>query len=123
MSVGTVAPLSLGKDELVHTVASGAVENIDVTALMETQGITCRPTSIISFNGDCGSVTALALGSHAFSITSDIAEDGTMEDYHMHPGLVTTSGVTEVVAMAEVSVTDLFCICSDWDHLACRYVS
>lgn len=104
VSVGTVGPLSLGEDELVYTVASAGVENLDITALMETQGLTCHPTSIISFNSDHCCVTALASGTQAVSIISGMAEDGAVEDYHMHPGAATTSGV---VAMAEVCVTGL----------------
>uniref|UniRef100_A0A8C9Y4Q2 Kinesin family member 26B n=1 Tax=Sander lucioperca TaxID=283035 RepID=A0A8C9Y4Q2_SANLU len=98
---GTVGSLSLGEDELVYTVASGGEEDLDVTALMDTQGLTCRPTSIISFKSDCCSVTAFALGSQSISGT---AEDGAVEDYHMPAGPATTSGVTDVVAMAEVSL-------------------
>ncbi|KAM9366326.1 kinesin-like protein KIF26B [Symphorus nematophorus] len=107
VSGGTVGPLSLGEDELVYTVASGGGENLDVTALMETHGLTCRPTSIISFNSDRCSVTALASGSQAISIIRGIAEDEDVEDYHMHTGPGTTSGVTEVVAMAEVAMAKL----------------
>ncbi|TMS12847.1 Kinesin-like protein KIF26B [Larimichthys crocea] len=107
VSLGTVGPLSLGEDELVYTVASGGVENLDVTALMETQGLTCRPTSIISFNSDHCSVTAFASGSQAISIISGISEDGAVGDYHMAAGPATTSGVTEVVAMAEVAMAKL----------------
>lgn len=90
----------------MYAVASGAVEDRDIAALMETQGLTHRPTSIISFSSECGFVTALASGSQPISIISGTAEDGAVEDYHMPPGLAGTSGVTEVVAMAEVSVTD-----------------
>ena len=84
----------------MYTVASGGEEDLDV---METD-LTCQPTSIISFKSDCCSVTALASGCQA---------DGAVEDYHMPASPATTSGVTEVVAMAEVSVTDLLCIYSD----------
>lgn len=102
----------------MYTVASGGEEHLDVTALMETQGVlTCRPTSIISFNSDCCSVTALVSGSQACVISG---EDGAVEDYHMPAGPATTSGV---VAMAEVSVTDLLCIYSDKVYLACGYVA
>lgn len=90
--------------------ASGGVDNLDATALMETQGLSCRPTSIISFSGDRCSVAALASGSQAVSIISGVAEDGAVEDFYMPVGPAVTSGVTEVVAMAEVSVTDLLCI-------------
>ncbi len=98
----------------MYTVVSGGEEHLDVTALMDTQGVlTCHPTSIISFNSDCCSVTALVSGSQAACVISGTAEDGAVEDYHMPAGPATTSGVTEVVAMAEVSVTDLLCIYSD----------
>ncbi|XP_076579070.1 kinesin-like protein KIF26B [Chaetodon auriga] len=107
VSVGTVGPLSLGEDELVYTVASGGVENLDATALMETQGLNCRPTSIISFSRDRCSITALASGSPAVSIISGIADDGAVEDYYMPVGPATSSGVTEVVAMAEVAMAKL----------------
>lgn len=101
MSVRTVGPLSLGEDELVYTVASGGEEDLDVTALMETRGLTCRPTSIISFNGDCCSVAALSSGSQVGSVIGGTTEGGAV-DYHVPAGPATTSGV---VAMAEVSVT------------------
>lgn len=87
----------------MYTVASGCEEDLDVAALMGTHGeLSCRPTCIISFNSECGSVNALASGSqHISSIT------GAAEDYNMPAGLATTTGVTEVVAMAEVSATAL----------------
>lgn len=94
----------LGEDELVCTMASGGEEDLDVTALMETQGLTCRPTSIINFNTNCCSVTALASGSQPICFIRSTAEDGAVEDYHMPTALASTSGVTEVVAMAEVSM-------------------
>ena len=100
----------------MYTVASGAVEDYDVTALMQTPGLTCRPTSIISFSSECGSATALPLGSEPISITNGTAEDGAVEDYHMPAGLAGTTGVTEVVAMAEVS---LVCIYNNLDYLDC----
>lgn len=95
----------MGEDELVYTVASAGEEDLDVQALMESQGLTCRPTSIISFNSDCCSVTALASGSRPVSIISSVAEDGAVEGYGTSAVTVTTAGVTEVVAMAEVRVT------------------
>ncbi|XP_032372578.1 LOW QUALITY PROTEIN: kinesin-like protein KIF26B [Etheostoma spectabile] len=104
VSVGTVGSLSLGEDELVYTVASGGDEDLDVTALMDTQGLTCHPTSIISFKSDCYSISAFALGSQSVCGT---AEDGAVEDYHMLAGPATTSGVTDVVAMAEVAMAKL----------------
>lgn len=88
----------LGQDELVYTVASGG-EDL-VTVLTETHSLACRPVSIISFNSDCGSEAALAADSQLISIVDATA----VENYHMPPGLVTASGVKEVVAMAEVGV-------------------
>ncbi|XP_070684863.1 kinesin-like protein KIF26B [Pempheris klunzingeri] len=107
VSVKAVGPLMLGDDELVYTVASGGEEDLDATALMDSQHLTCRPTSIISFNSDCCSVTALASGSQVGSIISGTAEDGPVMDYHMTAGHASTSGVTEVVAMAEVAMAKL----------------
>lgn len=107
VSVGTVGPLSLGEDELVYTVASGGEADLNVRALMETRGLTYRPASIISFNSDCGSVGALVSGSEPVSVIGT-AEDAAAEDYHLPAGLATTSGVTEVVAMAEVSFQACF---------------
>ncbi|XP_071383048.1 kinesin-like protein KIF26B, partial [Centroberyx affinis] len=107
VSLAPVGPLSVGEDELVYTVAPGGEEDLDVRALMETQGLTCRPSSIISFNSDCCSVTALASGSRPVSIISSIAEDGTVEGYGMSAVTATTAGVTEVVAMAEVAMAKL----------------
>ncbi|XP_042273028.1 kinesin-like protein KIF26B [Thunnus maccoyii] len=107
VSAGTVGLHSLGEDELVYTVASGGEEDLDVTALIDTQGLTCRPTSIISFNSSCCSVTALAGGSQPICVIRGTAEDGAVEDYHMPAAPATTSGVTEVVAMAEVAMAKL----------------
>ncbi|KAF1393019.1 hypothetical protein PFLUV_G00034050 [Perca fluviatilis] len=107
VSVGRVGSLSLGEDELVYAVASGGEEDLDVTALMDTQGLTCRPTSIISFKSDCCSVTAFALGSQSVCVISGTAEDEAVEDYHMAEGPATTSGLTDVVAMAEVAMAKL----------------
>lgn len=105
VSVATVGPLQYGEDELVYTVGSGE-EDLGVTALMETQGLTCGPTSIVSFKSNCCSVLDLASDPQAVCIISSAAEEAAVEDYHMPTGPVTTSGVTEVVAMAEVSMTD-----------------
>nr|XP_020495267.1 kinesin-like protein KIF26B [Labrus bergylta] len=107
VAVATVGPLSHVEDELVYTVASGGEENLSITALMESQGLTCGPMSIVSFNSNCCSVTDLASGSEAVCIISGAAEDGAVRDYHMPAGPVTTSGVTEVVAMAEVAMAKL----------------
>ncbi|XP_028257512.1 kinesin-like protein KIF26B [Parambassis ranga] len=108
VSVGTVGPLLLGEDELVYTMASGGEEDlVRVTALVNTQGLAGRPTSIISFNSECGSATGLVSGSQPISTNSGTALDGAVEDYHMPAGPATTSGVTEVVAMAEVAMAKL----------------
>lgn len=101
-SVGIVGPLSLGEDELAHAVGPGGVKNLDVVAPMEIQGPIRHPQSIISFKGDQRCATVHASGSHAVSISSFAA--GTTEDRHLP---TTTTGVTEVVAMAEVSVTKM----------------
>lgn len=101
ISVGIVGPLSVGEDELAHTVCPGGVKNLDVTAPMEIQGPICQPKSINSFKGDHRCDTVLPSGSQAIT-TSSFAE-GTL-DHHMP---TTTTGVTEVVAMAEVSVTKI----------------
>lgn len=84
LSVGIVGPLSLGEDELAHPKGPGGVKNCDATAPVEIQGPISHPKSIISFKGDQRCAT-------------------------VHPsGLpTTTAGVTEVVAMAEVSVTKM----------------
>ncbi|XP_069378346.1 kinesin-like protein KIF26B [Paralichthys olivaceus] len=106
LSVGTLAPLSLGEDVLVYTVVSGQ-EDPDIAALMETQGLTCLPSSIISFNSECGSLTALTSGSQPLNIISGAAENTAVQDYPLPAGLAVTSGVTEVVAMAEVAMAKL----------------
>lgn len=95
----------------MYTLVSGGEEDLDIIALMETRGLTSHPPNIISFNGNCCS--ALASGSQVVSVVSGAAEDGAVKDCHMPSGHATTSGVTEVVAMAEVSVTDLLCIYSN----------
>lgn len=86
----------LGEDELVYIVASDSEECLGVTAITETQKQMYRPNSNSSFNSHCGSATG----------TVSQKMSGTVEDYHVALRLVTTSGVTEVVAMAEVSGTD-----------------
>uniref|UniRef100_A0A667ZV98 Kinesin family member 26B n=1 Tax=Myripristis murdjan TaxID=586833 RepID=A0A667ZV98_9TELE len=90
--------LSVGEDELVYTVASAGEEDLDVQALMESQGLTCRPTSIISFNSDCCSVTALASGSRPVSIISSVAEDGAVE-------VMPTSGSSITSWLSDLSVS------------------
>ncbi|KAM4593628.1 kinesin-like protein KIF26B isoform 2-T2 [Odontesthes bonariensis] len=106
-SVEAVGSFLFGEDELVCRVASGGEEDLDITALMEAQSLACRPTSIISFNSDCGSEAALASHSQPISIVTDTDLDGAVEDYNMLPGPATTSGVKEVVAMAEVAMAKL----------------
>lgn len=100
ISVGIV-----GEDELAHTVGPGGVKNLDVTAPMDIQGLICQPKSIISFKGDHRCDTVLPSGSQAITISS--FAEGTPEDHHLP---TTTTGVTEVVAMAEVSVTKMYLI-------------
>ncbi|XP_008293361.1 kinesin-like protein KIF26B [Stegastes partitus] len=102
-SAGTGGPVLLGEDELVYSVVAGGEEHLDVAALTEAQDLVCRPTSIISFSSDCGSAVAL-VSSQPVSIISGAASDGALEDY---PIPATTSGVTEVVAMAEVAMAKL----------------
>lgn len=88
------------------------MENLDVAAPAEMQGPSCHPTSIAGFSSDRCCVAVLPSGSQAESIC-DFSEDGAVEDYLMPAGPATTSGVTEVVAMAEVSITHSLCINSD----------
>jgi len=73
----------------MYAVVSGGEEDLVVTAIMDTQDLTCRPTSIMSFKSDCYSVTSLASGHGS-------AEGGAVEDYHVPAGPATTSGVAEV---------------------------
>lgn len=96
----------LGEGEPICTAAPGGVENTDVTAPVAIQGVSCHPTSITSFSGDHCCVALLPSASQAESIC-DFSEDGIAVDYLMPAVPATTSGVTEVVAMAEVSVTRL----------------
>ncbi|KAM3626048.1 uncharacterized protein V6R79_021735 [Siganus canaliculatus] len=105
VSVGA-APL-VGGDELLYTITSDGVENLQVTALEEPHDLTCHPASINSFSSDHFPVTALASGSQTVCISSSGAGDGAVEDYHMSAGSVMTSGVTEVVALAEVAMAKL----------------
>lgn len=69
--------------------------------------MTCDPTSIISFTSDGDSLPALASGSQPTGIISGTAGDGLVEDYHISLGLATAAGVTDVVAIAEVSMAHL----------------
>ncbi|XP_061621804.1 kinesin-like protein KIF26B isoform X2 [Phyllopteryx taeniolatus] len=84
---------------LVHMGAFGEEEALDDAALIMTQNLTCRPPSIISFNSDCCSVDAQPGG----ALTSPV-EDGDAESNHV---IATSSGVTEVVAKAEVAMAKL----------------
>lgn len=97
---GPAGGLSLGEDDLDYATAKEA--HVDVGAPVESQGRTYRPMSIISFSSDCGSVGALSTGSQLLNILG-AAEEASLEHYHMPTGLATSSGVSEVVAMAEVS--------------------
>ncbi|XP_017274240.1 kinesin-like protein KIF26B isoform X2 [Kryptolebias marmoratus] len=106
VAAGAGGTFLLRQDELVYTVASGGGEDV-VTVLIEAHSLACRPTSIISFNSDCGSEAALASDSQLISIVGTTASEGTMENYHIPPGLATASGVKEVVAMAEVAMAKL----------------
>uniref|UniRef100_A0A3Q0RBD2 Kinesin family member 26B n=1 Tax=Amphilophus citrinellus TaxID=61819 RepID=A0A3Q0RBD2_AMPCI len=73
----SAGPLVIGEDELVYTVVTGGEEDLDITALIENEGLAGRPVSIISFNSDCGSATALVTGSQPIST----ALDGAVEDH------------------------------------------
>lgn len=88
----------------MYAVAPGGVDTLDVTTSVEIQGLTCHLTSINSFRSDHCGATVLPSASQAASVCG-LVEVGAVEDYHMPAGPVTTSGVTEVVAMAEVSIT------------------
>nr|XP_061796210.1 kinesin-like protein KIF26B [Nerophis lumbriciformis] len=81
------------EDLLIYMGASGEEEALDDTAFMMTQRLTCRPPSIISFNSDCCSVET-----HASGLRTSPVED------HV---IATSSGVKEVVAMAEVAMAKL----------------
>lgn len=102
VSVGIVGPLSLGEDERALTGGPGGVKNLDVTAPMEIQGSICQPKSVSSFKGDHRCDALLPSGSQA--VTSSSLAEGTPGAPHLPP---TTTGVTEVVAMAEVSVAKI----------------
>ncbi|XP_029354494.1 kinesin-like protein KIF26B [Echeneis naucrates] len=99
----SVGPLSLGDNELVYTMASGCGE--EAAEIMQTQGLICRPTSIISFNSECGGIAALASDAQNISVVTGTAEDGAAPV--PVPALAVTTGVTEVVAMAEVAMAKL----------------
>ncbi|XP_077376011.1 kinesin-like protein KIF26B isoform X1 [Festucalex cinctus] len=86
-------------DLSAYTEVAGEEEALDDTALTMTQCLTCRPPSIISFNSDCCSVDA-----HPSGVITSPVEDGAPERYHV---IATSSGLTEVVAMAEVAMSKL----------------
>lgn len=73
--------------------------------LVEDRSLVCRPVSIISFNSGCGSEAAHAVEAQPQDPRCDAAFDGDIEHYHLSSGLTTNTGVTEVVAMAEVGGT------------------
>lgn len=98
--MGRVGPLSLGEDELAHALGPGGVKNLDAAAQMEIRGPKCQLKS--SFKGDQRCATTPPPGFQA--VGSSSFADGTTEDHHLP---TTTTGVTEVVAMAEVSVTKM----------------
>lgn len=108
VSGGTVGPLALGEGEPICGMAPGGVENPHVTAPVVIQGVSRHPTGIASFGGDHCCVALLPSAPHGESIC-DFSEDGVAVDYLMPAVPATTSGVTEVVAMAEVSVICPFC--------------
>ncbi|XP_034043849.1 kinesin-like protein KIF26B isoform X2 [Thalassophryne amazonica] len=97
-----VRPLSLANNDPVCMVTSAQKEDFDVGALVEAQSPNCRPMSIISFNSDCCAVGVLTSSCHP---TGSTAEIRAVEDYHTSAGAA--SGVTEVVAMAEVAMAKL----------------
>uniref|UniRef100_A0A3P9K149 Kinesin family member 26Ba n=1 Tax=Oryzias latipes TaxID=8090 RepID=A0A3P9K149_ORYLA len=104
-AVSSAGAVFLGDDELVHTATAMGNEELHLTALVEAQSLSCRPISIISFNSECGSEAVLAPESQSISYMS--ASDGALGDYPVDPGPVTSSGVKEVVAMAEVAMAKL----------------
>ncbi|KAF7211764.1 kinesin-like protein KIF26B isoform X1 [Nothobranchius furzeri] len=103
-SVGASGPVLLGKEELVYTVIPSGEEDLVVTALIEAHSVAGRPTSIISFNSDCGSEAALASDSQPINIVCGTDSDGPVENSPIAAGLTTAS---EVVAMAEVAMAKL----------------
>lgn len=53
ISVEIAGPLSLGEDELLYTVAPGAVENLDITEPVQIQGLMRHPTIITTIAHMC----------------------------------------------------------------------
>ncbi|XP_055363402.1 kinesin-like protein KIF26B isoform X2 [Betta splendens] len=90
--------LRAGEDELGCAGADDAEADL---------GPSCRPMSIVSFSSDCGSVGAPSSGSQPVHILGADEEALPVERYHAPAGLATSSGVTEVVAMAEVAMSRL----------------
>uniref|UniRef100_A0A1A8P5B7 Kinesin family member 26B n=2 Tax=Nothobranchius rachovii TaxID=451742 RepID=A0A1A8P5B7_9TELE len=103
-SVGASGPVLLGKEELAYTITPSGEEDLVVTALIEAHSVAGRPTSIISFNSDCGSEAALASDSQPINIICGTDSDGPVENSPIAAGLTTAS---EVVAMAEVAMAKL----------------
>ncbi|XP_068597244.1 kinesin-like protein KIF26B [Brachionichthys hirsutus] len=101
VSGGTVGPFPMVADDVVYTVASGVV-----IGLIETQDLTFCSTSNINCNEERCLNAALFSSSQDVSVSS-VVEDGAVQDCHVPAGLTTTSGVTEVVAMAEVAMAKL----------------
>lgn len=91
---------------MLYALAPGAEEDLDDAAFMKTQGLTCHPTSIINFDSECCSVTVLSSDSQPVRVLRFTAEDAAEEDHQMPAGPAKASGVTEVVAMAEVSAAE-----------------
>lgn len=109
VSGGTVGPLALGEGEPICTAAPGGGENPDVAAPVAIQGVSCHPSSIASLSGGHCCAALLPSAPLGQSIC-DFSEDGIAVDYLMPAVPATTSGVTEVVAMAEVSATRPFAL-------------
>ncbi|XP_054625618.1 kinesin-like protein KIF26B isoform X2 [Dunckerocampus dactyliophorus] len=97
-------PHLLCQDVLLYPGVPGGEDDPHIAALMATQGLACRPMSIISFNSDGCSVDALASDSQASALLGGSVKDGAAESYHVS---ATSCGVTEVVAKAEVAMARL----------------
>uniref|UniRef100_A0A3Q2CSB1 Kinesin family member 26Ba n=1 Tax=Cyprinodon variegatus TaxID=28743 RepID=A0A3Q2CSB1_CYPVA len=95
-----------GDDGVVYTAACRD-EDVVIRNLVEDRSLVCRPVSIISFNSGCGSEAAHAVEAQPHDPRCDAAFDGDIEHYHLSSGLTTNTGVTEVVAMAEVAMAKL----------------
>ncbi|XP_038150551.1 kinesin-like protein KIF26B isoform X2 [Cyprinodon tularosa] len=95
-----------GDDAVVYTAACRDEDEV-IRNLVEDRSLVCRPVSIISFNSGCGSEAAHAVEAQPHDPRCDAAFDGDIEHYHLSSGLTTNTGVTEVVAMAEVAMAKL----------------